>query len=614
MEMKKGMDKIKILQKYQEKIIEGIVVCLVGGWTLSSMIRGAFKETANLEYCAKSGFVSVIVLMLICSAALGIIYYMCDSIARILMFVFVCSFTILCAYNGYNIQWGQTSYNPIGKICFAGILCFAAVIAFLYVKKDIFTLFKKVKISRRTANIIIAVIGIGIFVFVGAVTVLRYITYSNSTFDFGIFAQMYEYMKQKGTMDTTVERNYLLSHFGVHFSPIFYLGLPIYFIFSSPITVQLIQAFVMALPLIPITLLCRNYKMSNWMTIGVALIYALYPAMAGGAYYDIHENCFLTFMILMAVWVVERKKNILLAVFTLLTFFVKEDAPIYIMIAGAYFLFSKRDKKRGIILIAAAVIYFGLAVAIVNSYGLGILDSRFSNFYFNADGGLFQVIQTILTNPSYAMAQIIRNSGENQMDKIEYIFVMIIPIASALFTTGRKYSRYILLAPFIVINLMTTYPYLHSLTFQYNFGVIALFMYMIIMNLSDMKLKKAKTAVCVSVLCAGVMFVGMIFPKLAYYVDKKDSYSTVISQLDKALDTIPENASVCASGYFIPHLSKNLELYDQNHLEKDIYTDYLVVDKRMENEAAKFNNILASGQYESVYDVADVIQIYRKIQ
>ena len=42
------------------------------------------------------------------------------------------------------------------------------------------------------------------FGFVGIVTVLRYKSYLNSTFDFGIFTQMYENMRQTGSVATTL--------------------------------------------------------------------------------------------------------------------------------------------------------------------------------------------------------------------------------------------------------------------------------------------------------------------------------------------------------------------------------------------------------------------------
>ena len=65
----------------------------------------------------------------------------------------------------------------------------------------------------------------------------------------------------------------------------------------------------------------------------------------------------------------EKKKNIWIAVFAILTFLVKEDAPVYVFILGLFYLFSRKDKKRGLLLILASGIYFMIATAIVNSFG-----------------------------------------------------------------------------------------------------------------------------------------------------------------------------------------------------------------------------------------------------
>ena len=59
-------------------------------------------------------------------------------------------------------------------------------------------------------------------------------------------------------------------------------------------------------------------------------------------------------------------------------------------------------------------------------------------------------------------------------------------------------------------------------------------------------------------------------------------------------------------------MSKNLVLYDQNHLEQPVYTDYLVVDERFDNEKQKFDQVLSSGRYEIAYQEQGLISIYKK--
>ena len=45
---------------------------------------------------------------------------------------------------------------------------------------------------------------------------------------------------------TTCERDRVLSHFAVHVSPIYYLFLPFYALFPSPVTLEVLQALLLA--------------------------------------------------------------------------------------------------------------------------------------------------------------------------------------------------------------------------------------------------------------------------------------------------------------------------------------------------------------------------------
>ncbi len=610
----------KIKQLNYKIIIEAFFVSLMSGYVLSGIARKTYKNILSMEEYVDKNFSQTVLMLVTFTIAVLLVYSCKASIARILMFVLVYIYAILCAYNGYEIKWNEVMNNSMGIACFTALLGIIVTIAFLYAKDDIFKVVKQIKIGKRETYILVTIVGILLTAFIGVVTVLRYTTYSNATFDFGIFAQMYESMIQRGTLETTVERTTLLSHFGVHFSPIIYITYPIYLLFPSPITVQMIQAIFIALPILPIVLLCKKMKVSNWITVGVSLLYALYPATAGGTYYDMHENCFLAFGLLMTIWAVESKKNAWMVIFLAFTYFVKEDAAIYLLVFGTYLFLSRKDKKRGLIIMITSAVYFVVAVNIINSYGYGILSSHFYNLYMNPKGGIFEIVKTILTNPAYLLGQMVKNSNVAGMDKIEYCVYMFMPIAGIVFSFQKKYSRYILLAPLVVLNLFTTYVYQHSITFHYNYGIIALIVYLLIMNLSEMKHKTAKVRICVSVICASVMFVGALFPKMDYYRKKEQKNKKVYETINKALDLVPDDASVCSSGYFVPHLADHMELYDQRYLIKDdngipqnIYTDYLVVDERYSNEASKFYDILASGKYECIYEETGIIRIYKKI-
>ena len=85
-----------------------------------------------------------------------------------------------------------------------------------------------------------AALAVGYFLYVSIWTVARVETFSTPSYDFGIFSQMFHYMKTSGQPLTTLERDGLLSHFAVHVSPIYYLLLPVYCLFPKPETLQVL--------------------------------------------------------------------------------------------------------------------------------------------------------------------------------------------------------------------------------------------------------------------------------------------------------------------------------------------------------------------------------------
>ena len=326
--------------------------------------------------------------------------------------------------------------------------------------------------------------------------------------------------------------------------------------------------------------------------------------------------------------IVEKKKNILSVVFLLLTLFVKEDAAAYVMLIGAFLIFSRKDRLRGVIGILVGAIYFVIAVKIINSFGYGVLDNRFTNLFYDQSGGLIQIVRVFITNPGYFISQIGANADAANMDKLGYIIEMFIPIGALIFAVGKKYSRYILLVSLALMSLSTTYIYLHDIGFQYNFGHIALIIYLIIMNVADMKYKKSRKLVACSVIICAIMFMGLILPKAPRYVRMYQDNSATVEKFNTACAMVPTDKSVFTTGWITGHMSDNLQCYDIAYLDENHkegvpeYPDYLLVDERESDAGNLFAKYVNSGKYELVYDgsqnaktsenTAKVVSLYKK--
>ena len=450
-------------------------------------------------------------------------------------------------------------------------------------------------------------------VITGGIGVYRYLCYSTPNFDFGLFCNMFYNMAETGLPNVTSERDMLLSHFAVHFSPIYYVMLPIYWIFPSPITLQILQAVVIYSGIVPIVLIARSRGLSKKLTICISAIYALYPALSAGCFYDLHENCFLVTLLLWTFLFFEKRKYIPLAIFACLTLLVKEDAFIYLVIFAIYLLLSEKEWKIGLPLAILPLAYFFIVSTLMEQYGTGIMSGRFGNMIYDSEDGLIGVIKTVILNPGYTLSQIFTTSAKNT-DKLKYLLQLLLPLGFLPFAT-KKVSRYLLLVP-ILLNILTMYKYQPDITFQYSFGISAFLFYLAIMNLADFKPSFAydflpRFAIVATVL----LFTIVAIPKFSTYVERYDNNKAIYERLDYALEEVlPKDSSVTCSSFLLAHIASRDTVYELNyHKENKVYktdTEYVVIDLRSgyssaSQEAAEF--FLSEGYTEFYRDEGAVL-------
>ncbi len=471
--------------------------------------------------------------------------------------------------------------------------------------------------KRKAANIVSAILLVAMFAFfvfyVGTIGVLRYKTYSAPNFDFGIFVNMFHNMKNTLLPTVSCERDTIMSHFDVHVSPIWYLLLPIYALFPTPETLQIGQAVILASGIFPLYLICRKYSLSRSMSIGSSLIYILLPALSSGTFYDIHENCFLSPLLLWMFYFFEVDKPIPMYIFAVLTLCVKEDAAVYVAIFALYVFFSKRKRLHGAILVVASIVYISVAVSILEKTGYGAMTNRYSNYTGGKDG-LFPIVLTCIKNPAYIFSQFAYagDNGETIESKLLYILQMLVPLGFIPLIT-KKISRYILIFPFILVNLMPLYPYQYQIGFQYSFGSIAFLVYLFAMNVSDMKIEGKHFAISFCAIASALIFTVSSVPVYKNYTELWAKNNSTYREMDKILDTVDPDASVTASTMLLPHIADRAEIYEVHYhkigTEDSVYTDYVVIDMRFSNGKTFLEKYLALDVYQVYKTYDDLITI-----
>lgn len=453
---------------------------------------------------------------------------------------------------------------------------------------------KAASISKGRMVTIIAIFAMLLQIFLsGRILYARFETLSTPTYDFNLFAQMFHNMAETFKSMTTLERNTLLSHFRIHLSPVYYLMLPFFMLIRTPATLNVLQAVIVGSGMIPMILIARHLRLGAKIQIAFSSIYLFSAALITSGFYDLHENCFLVPFLLWLILAIEKKNRPGMLLFTILTLSVKEDAALYIWALSAFIIIERKMVKAGLAMFFASGAYFAGAVRYLNSFGEGAMTGRFVNLIGIPEWSLLAVPYAVVRNPGFILSKVL--AGE----KLGYIIQMMSPLAfMPLFS--RKLSRWILVVPFILMNLMVDYQYQYDMRFQYNYGSYVLLLYMALLFVKDQteaskesgegKENKASkfSRIAVNFLLAtaissGILISTVYLAAYEHYPRMLEANKATLTSMKQAMDEIPEGSSVLATCYLTGYLSDREVLYDIDYnLEGSTYfkADYIVIDLR----------------------------------
>lgn len=569
---------MKIINFLNNKIINtNSILRIISSW----LIYGIIYEIFGLQLITIPFYTIILIFILffLVLSAVSIIiknnnfdYYLLLTLSLILSNVWV--------YNCENIHYVL-------------ILFLLNYLIYKYKLKDIN--FKK--LNKKISPKIIILFGLISLIVIGSIGVIKYLTFNSYNFDLGIPSQMFYYMKKTGLPLTTCERDILLSHFAIHFSPIYYLILPLYFIFSSPITLQICSAILIASGIIPIYLLCKSHKLPNLVTIIICFIYSIYTPAICSTYFDFHEIMFLLPLFLWLFYYYEKNNNILFTIFTILILLTKEDAAIYLMVFSIYMIFDN-NKKKGFITLISSIIYFIIVVSLINKYGQAVMTNRYYNLILtNTSSEMIEVFKTIITNPGYFIKQLI-TSKNNSNEKIYYYLKIFLPFGFCIFNT-KKFKNYILLVPIIYIT-MTTYIYSYNINFQYNYPIYAFLFYLFIITIDE---NKNYNYLFMCIVGTTLMFSTYSLPVFIQNVSNYIEYNTYYKEKHNFINTVPPTASVTADTSYIPHISKRDELYETYYHNFQNLTDYIITSNDLSDYLTEenINNYILIDNYNEIY-------------
>ena len=488
-------------------------VILMINYNKETKIR--YNDNGNWQSFCKS--VNLFPVMLVIAVAFILLCILKKKVAK-LKDINIDSYILVAGMLMFGVCMLWRSDNFYAAI---GIIAVTTVLSVCLLKPDDFRHISAM--PKKVYFIALMIIAAGMVASISYLSICGHRIMYTSTYDMGIFVQMYHSLATKLSFVTTCERAKLLSHFAVHFSPAYLVLVPFYFIHPQAETLFVSQAVCAMGGVIPLWFICKKYNFSNISSFLFGIVYVFSSTLISPCFYDFHENAFLPLFLMWFFFAIEKDKHVMMYIMAVLVLLVKEDAALYIICIGLYLLLSGRKKRHGFILFTSSTAYFLIVTSLMSKYGEGVMTSRtYGNLMTDWEGGFGEVIKTVLTNPAYFITECFKE------EKLIFILTMLLPMMFLPFVT-KKISRLLLVVPFLLMNLATGYGYAFNIGFQYVFGTTTLLIYVSVLNLSDFDKKNFKTILPIMALASVFTSVSMDSGKLGYhenYRDNKEKYQT----------------------------------------------------------------------------------------
>lgn len=567
----------KDITQYVEEIIQAYITSflLIILFTLYRRFRGIpFTE---LHEQITAGYLKFLLVFLLAGAGFYVIFLL--VLKRrfwldLLLFIFGLSAIIMIA--GFL---PDAFHLHLVLLFFSALLCY-----YFFVYRAIGA--EAGDLSGTTAGWLLAAIFLLSILLVPQVGIMRHRVFLTSGFDLGIFDQMFYHMAKGQSPITTIyfePINHLLE---VHFSPIFYLILPVYKLFPSPKTLIFMQCFFVALAVFPLYHLCRAHQLERKYSLIFCALFLIQPAILGGEFRDFHENKLLPFFLLTFILLCEREKMnyALIGVFLFLTVIIREDAPVYILTYCIYRFFDKKEtRKATLIIFFITLAYFILVSKLI--INLDIFSYRYKEILPpGANQTLLDLLKVLFSNPLYILVQ------SFSVEKMKLIGTLLLPLLLLPLTGFSSLKKAFLFVPFLALVVLQDMHW-QNVNVQYYYGIICFFFLITLQFVVNRKSTQLRNALLALMFCSTVIF------SLSSHIGKAALFGywekdhQIYEQMEADFSNIPETATVTAPNHFFPHLSRRDRIYP--HVFEGQETDYILVDLRDDILRTPAENIIS---------------------
>ena len=420
-------------------------------------------------------------------------------------------------------------------------------------------------------------------------TVLNYLVFKTAQVDLGHMVQAIWNTLHGHFYETTTLIGHQRNRFSAHADPFLLLMAPLFWIWSSPLLLLVIQALAVSSGALPVFWLARKHLGSPRAGAHLAFAYLLYPATQFNAFTlgsGFHSVSIALPLVLYAIWFLDEDRLVAFSVVALLAFTTKEEISLAVGFLGIWYAVRKGRRAFGL-----GVFGVGLAVSLFDflwliphyAQGAGTFADR-----YRAVGGTPQGMAHKLFTDPLAFVHAVATGHKGF-----YLLLLLVPflglwLLEPLLALGAL--------PDLAINLLSAQPNQTSMQFMYTAGIVPFLFAATIFGAARFRRRSVDLSLGVLV-AAGCL--SLYSPIYYGSSDVRALGSPLVAAKSHAVGLIPAGVRVSASNELGGHLSERRYIFT---FPKVHLAHWIIVDRNDSTyvDVAGFRRVIR--KYESDKD------------
>ena len=390
-------------------------------------------------------------------------------------------------------------------------------------------------------------------VVMGFITVTRHQALRTHALDLGYYVQLVWNIAHGYGAYVTLPA---MHAWGDHFSPVFYLFVPVAWVWPGAVPLLLAQTFVLAAGALPVFGLAWERLRNASVAAALALLYLVNPSLHGVNLRDIHPQAFAIALIPAAALAFDRGRYGWCAAALIATLAGREDAAVAGVGFGLWVAAARGRWLVGALIAVASVAVLAVDVRFVLPYFRG---EAYPHLHRHAylGGSLAEILASLVARP-WLWVPVVAT-----LPKLVYLLAMLAPLGFLPLLAPRALVAAL---PALAINLLSKDPVLYHHRSQYTAFVLPFLVLAAIDGYRNLG-RQAPRARWSTVSPAAAVSFGFVVSVVltARTVNDLGVSKWRLDPTQQAayrlMASIPRDASASVHERFVPHLAMRREIY-----------------------------------------------------